>query len=153
MRAVIQRVSWAQVTVDSTVIGRIEKGLLVLLGVAQGDDHSTAQALVEKLIHLRIFANEEGRFDRSVQDVGGSILVVSQFTLLGDCRKGRRPNFTEAAAPAEASALYTYVIELLQKTGIPTATGQFQAHMEVASANDGPVTIILDLPANSREGT
>ncbi len=146
MRAVIQRVAWAQVDVDGVRISRIEHGLLVLLGIARGDHSAMVNPFVEKLIHLRIFPNDEGRFDRSVRDVSGAILVVSQFTLLGDMRKGRRPNFQEAAPPEEARKIYESIIQEISNKGIETAGGIFQSHMHVSSLNDGPVTLILDLP-------
>lgn len=146
MKALVQRVIWAEVRVGNSIVGRIESGLLVLVGIARGDQLAQVDALVDKLIHLRIFANEQGRFDRSVRDVSGSILAVSQFTLLGDCRKGRRPNFQEAAPPEIASILYQKLIEKLVESGVKTASGVFQAHMEVASVNDGPVTLLIDLP-------
>lgn len=146
MKALVQRVIWAEVRVKGSVVGRIEQGLLVFLGIARGDCLSQVDTLVDKIANLRIFPNEEGRFDRSVRDVEGSILAVSQFTLLGDCSKGRRPNFQAAAPPETAEPLYQAFIEKLKETGILTATGIFQAHMEVVSVNDGPVTLMIDMP-------
>jgi D-aminoacyl-tRNA deacylase len=147
MRIVIQRVTEASVTVDQQIVGQIGPGLVVLLGVAQGDTEREATFLAEKLLNLRIFADDAGKMNRSVLDLGGAVLVVSQFTLLGDCRKGRRPSFTEAAPPEEAQCLYQHFVELLRQQGIKVATGQFQAHMVVSLANDGPVTFVLDSPS------
>lgn len=144
MRAVLQRVSEASVTVDEQIIGRIGKGLLVLLGVAQPDTAAEAVLLAEKTVHLRIFADEEGRFNRSLLDIGGAVLVVSQFTLYADVRKGRRPNFAAAAPPDLAVPLIDAYIAALRDMNIPVATGRFGAMMHVALVNDGPVTIILD---------
>ncbi|HYX39184.1 MAG TPA: D-aminoacyl-tRNA deacylase [Oligoflexus sp.] len=146
MRAVIQRVSRADVKVEDKVVGSIEAGLLVYLGLHQSDGPELIPVLVDKIINLRIFPNEEGRFDRSLQDGGGGLLVVSQFTLYGDCRKGRRPSFQDAAPPERARALYEKFLECAAGKGIQIAAGVFQAHMEVSSVNDGPVTIIMDLP-------
>lgn len=146
MRAVVQRVAWAQVEVDGQTVARIEKGLLILLGIARDDSPDIVRQAVDKLLHLRIFANETGRFDHSVLEVGGSLLVVSQFTLLGDCRKGRRPNFLEAASPDFARAIYQDFLDELRKSGINVQNGIFQASMAVSSLNDGPVTLILDFP-------
>ena len=144
MRAVIQRVSKASVTVDGAVTGSIGVGLVVLLGVAKGDRAATAEALVDKIVHLRVFADDAGKMNLSLADIHGSLLVVSQFTLYGDCRKGRRPSF-DAAAPAEdARRLYEHFVELARMRGVPTETGVFQAHMEVSLVNDGPVTLILE---------
>ncbi len=144
MRMVIQRVTEASVTVDGNVIGSIGKGIAVLLGVAKGDTEKNADYLVNKLINLRIFEDEAGKMNLSVQDVGGELLVVSQFTLLGDCRKGRRPGFSNAAPPEEADRLYLYVIEQLRQQGFHVETGQFQAMMLVNIHNDGPVTFVID---------
>jgi D-tyrosyl-tRNA(Tyr) deacylase len=146
MRAVIQRVSRADVKVEDKVVGSIEAGLLVYLGIHQSDGPELLPALADKIVNLRIFPNEEGRFDRSVLDVGGSLLIISQFTLYGDCRKGRRPNFQDAAPPEKARALYEQFLECAAGKGIRVAAGVFQAHMDVSSVNDGPVTIIMDLP-------
>jgi D-tyrosyl-tRNA(Tyr) deacylase len=150
MRAVVQRVSRAQVTVDHNVTGTIGVGLLILLGVTHGDSSSDADYLVDKIIHLRVFADEAGKMNRSLIDVGGSLLVVSQFTLYGDCRKGRRPGF-DAVAPAEtARALYEYFVETACRRGVPVQTGVFQAHMDVELVNDGPVTLILETNESAR---
>ncbi len=144
MRAVVQRVSRAEVRVDGAAVGAIEKGLLVLLGVGQGDDATDASYLADKTAGLRVFQDAEGKMNRSVEDIGGSVLVVSQFTLFGDCRKGRRPNFSAAAPPHEADALYEQYVALLRERGLNVETGVFQAMMKVDSINDGPVTILLD---------
>jgi D-tyrosyl-tRNA(Tyr) deacylase len=144
MKAVLQRVSQGRVTVDGEVTGEIGKGLLILLGVQQGDTEADAHALADKSIALRIFDDADGKMNLSVEDVQGSILVVSQFTLLGDCRKGRRPSFVEAAAPELAQQLYETFVAAIGVRGIPVATGKFRAHMEVALVNDGPVTLLLD---------
>jgi D-tyrosyl-tRNA(Tyr) deacylase len=144
MRAVIQRVSKASVEVEGALVGRIGPGWLVLLGVAQGDGEEDADRLAEKVVHLRAFADEQGKMNRSVQEVGGGVLVVSQFTLLGDCRGGRRPSFTDAAEPALAEQLYRRFCDAVAREGIEVATGVFRAHMDVALVNDGPVTFLLD---------
>lgn len=144
MRAVVQRVSAASVTVEGRKVGSIGPGLLVLLGVARGDTEKDGEYLAEKLAGLRIFEDEEEKMNRSVAQIGGSILLVSQFTLYGDVRHGRRPSFTQAAPPDEANRLYEDLAQKLRDKGLPVETGQFQAHMEVALVNDGPVTILLD---------
>ena len=144
MRAVLQRVSRASVTVEGQVVGRIERGWLVLLGVAKGDTDADADWMAEKVLALRAFPDDQGKMNRSVAEAGGAALVVSQFTLLGDCRKGRRPGFDAAAEPAEAERLYLRVVERLAAAGLPTATGVFRAHMDVELLNDGPVTFLLD---------
>ena len=144
MRAVIQRVSEAQVSVEGSIVGQIQHGLLVLLGVTPADTEAEADFLSEKIIGLRIFSDEAGKFAYSVQDVGGSLLVVSQFTLYGETRKGRRPSFTAAAGPAIAKPLYEYFVACCQRRQLPVATGHFQTHMAVRLVHDGPVTIILD---------
>ncbi|MYA49957.1 MAG: D-tyrosyl-tRNA(Tyr) deacylase [Chloroflexi bacterium] len=144
MRAVVQRVSSASVSIDGEVVSRIGAGLVVLAAVGRHDTDADADYIVDKTVHLRVFPDAEGRFDRSVEDVGGSLLVVSQFTLYGDVRRGRRPSFTEAAPPDEASARFADVVERFRATGVPVETGQFQAMMDVALVNDGPVTLILD---------
>lgn len=144
MKAVLQRVSQASVTVDGAIVGQIGRGLLVLLGVQQEDSDADAHALADKTIALRIFDDADGKMNLSVQDVKGSILVVSQFTLLGDCRKGRRPSFIEAAPPELAERLYETFVAAIGVKGIPVATGKFRAQMDVALVNDGPVTLILD---------
>ncbi len=144
MRAVIQRVIEAQVRVEGQVVGRIAGGLLVYLGVAQGDGPEDVAFMADKIVNLRIFADADGKMNRSVQDAGGQILLVSQFTLCGDCRKGRRPGFDLAADPGSALALYGQVRDLVASQGIPVQTGVFREHMHVTSTNDGPVTFLLD---------
>ncbi|HEX8199874.1 MAG TPA: D-aminoacyl-tRNA deacylase [Isosphaeraceae bacterium] len=144
MRAVIQRVARASVSVEGEGVGRIGPGWLVLLGVARGDADADADRLAEKVVGLRAFADEQGKMNRSVAEVSGSVLVVSQFTLLGDCRKGRRPGFDEAAEPAEAERLYERFVAAVAATGVPVATGVFRAMMRVELVNDGPVTFLLD---------
>jgi D-tyrosyl-tRNA(Tyr) deacylase len=144
MRSVVQRVSRGAVRVDRQVVGEVGRGLVVLLGVAEGDSSEDARWMADKLAQLRIFEDEAGKMNRSVQDLGGSVLLVSQFTLLGDARKGNRPSFTGAAQPEQANALYEQVAELLRARALPVATGVFRAHMEVELVNDGPVTLLLD---------
>lgn len=144
MRAVVQRVSAASVTVEGRKVGTIGPGLLVLLGVARGDTEKDGEYLAEKLAGLRIFEDEEEKMNRSVAQIGGSILLVSQFTLYGDVRHGRRPSFTQAAPLEEANRLYEDLAQKLRDKGLTVETGQFQAHMEVSLVNDGPVTILLD---------
>jgi D-tyrosyl-tRNA(Tyr) deacylase len=144
MRALLQRVTWASVVVEGAVVGEIGAGLLILLGVAKPDTIADAEFLVEKILNLRVFQDAEGKMNRSLLDTGGRLLVVSQFTLYGDCRKGRRPSF-DAAAPAEqARALYESFVEIARRSGLRVETGVFQAHMEVALVNDGPVTFMLE---------
>ena len=143
MKVVVQRVSRARVVVDGQVRGEIGRGLCVLLGVARGDSPAEAERVAGKVARLRIFENDEGRFDRSLLDVGGATLVVSQFTLLADTAKGNRPSFTEAAPPEEAEPLYERFCEALRDLGAVVETGVFGARMEVELANDGPVTIVL----------
>ena len=144
MRAVVQRVARAEVRVDGRQVGAVGRGLLVLLGVAQGDGEPDARLLADKVAALRIFEDEAGKMNRAVADVGGGVLAVSQFTLLGDARKGNRPGFTGAAPPDQANALYERFCALLREKGLPVATGVFRAHMEVELVNDGPVTLLLD---------
>lgn len=144
MRAVIQRVSEASVRVDGRVIGAIGRGLLILLGVGVGDTEAEAKLLAEKSANLRIFADDEGRFNRSLLDIGGEALVVSQFTLYADTRRGRRPSFSDAAPPEIAAPLVEAFANELQRMGIAVGAGQFGAMMQVALVNDGPVTILLD---------
>ena len=144
MRAVVQRVTRALVTVDDESVGQIGAGLLVYLGVARGDDDPDVAYMVDKLSHLRIFADEAGKMNLDVKAIKGQILLVSQFTLCGDCRKGRRPGFDLAAPPDVADTLYETVASGLRSVDIPVETGQFQAHMHVACENDGPVTFLLD---------
>ena len=148
MRAVIQRVKSAQVSVDGRVSGKIGEGLLVLLGVGKGDGESDLSFLTSKIPELRIFEDDSGKFNLSLKEIDGEILVVSQFTLFGDCRKGRRPSFTEAEEPSTAKHLYEQFILKLKERGVPVQTGEFQARMEVHLINDGPVTLLLD----SRQG-
>jgi D-aminoacyl-tRNA deacylase len=144
MRAVLQRVTRASVEVDGKCVGRIERGWLVLLGVAQGDTEEDAAWMADKVLNLRGFEDDAGKMNRSVLDVRGGILVVSQFTLLGDCRGGRRPSFTGAADPALAEKLYLVCAERLAGSGLEVATGVFRAMMQVELVNDGPVTFLLD---------
>ena len=144
MRAVVQRVSQASVTIEEKPVGSIGAGLLVLLGVARDDQEADLIYLADKIINLRIFADEEGKMNRSLLDIGGAMLVVSQFTLYGDARKGRRPAYIEAAEPEKANAFYEAFIAQVRKQGIKVETGVFQAMMEVSLINDGPVTILLD---------
>jgi D-tyrosyl-tRNA(Tyr) deacylase len=144
LKAVVQRVSRARVRVGEKIAGEIGAGLCVLLGVARGDDAAAASRLAEKVARLRIFEDAEGRFDRSLLDVGGEALVVSQFTLIADTRKGQRPSFTYAAPPEEAEPLYEAFRDALAELGVPVATGVFGARMAVEIVNDGPVTIVLD---------
>lgn len=144
MRAVVQRVAKASVTVEGSVVGAIDKGLLVLVGVAEGDTDKDIRYLADKVTGLRIFEDENGKMNLSVKDIGGEILSVSQFTLCGDCRKGKRPSFDKAAAPETAVEFYEKFNELCRQQGLPVKTGQFRAHMEVELINDGPVTILLD---------
>lgn len=144
MRAVLQRVTEASVTVDGEMVGAITQGLLVLLGIAQGDSHRDVALLAEKTAQLRIFADAAGRFNLSLRDTNGAALVVSQFTLLAEARKGRRPSFTEAAPPDTAAPLVQDFAEQLRALGITVAEGRFGAHMQVRLCNDGPVTILLD---------
>ncbi len=146
MRAVIQRVSRSTVTVGEKTIGRIDAGLLVLLGVATGDQPSDADYLADKIVHLRIFEDDHGKMNRSLIDTNGQMLIVSQFTLLGDCRKGRRPSFGRAAPPELAEELYLHFIDRVRETGVITATGQFRAMMAVSLVNDGPVTLVMESP-------
>ena len=144
MRAVLQRVTHAAVTVDGETVGSIGSGLAVLLGVATGDGPEEAQRLAVKTAQLRIFSDDEGHFSHSLLETGGQALVISQFTLLADVRKGRRPSFMAAAAPEEASRLVDAYAEALRELGVSVATGRFGAHMLVELANDGPVTLVLD---------
>lgn len=144
MRAVVQRVTEASVVVDGAVVGAIERGLLVYLGVAKGDGEADHAYVVDKIANLRVFEDEHEKMNRSVRDVGGGVLVVSQFTLQGDVRKGRRPSFDDAMAPDEARRAYERVVDDLRAQGLVVATGVFRATMSVRSAVDGPVTILLD---------
>jgi D-tyrosyl-tRNA(Tyr) deacylase len=144
VRAVIQRVTRARVTVDARITGEIGAGLLILLGVARTDNPESAMYLAEKIANLRIFSDASGKMNLSLLDVKGSALVVSQFTLYGDTRGGRRPSYVQAAPPEQANPLYEEFVRSLRALGVPTETGVFQAHMEVELVNDGPVTILLD---------
>jgi len=144
LRAVLQRVSGARVRVGDEIVGEIGPGLLVLLGVGQGDGEADALSLAGKTAALRIFADDQGKMNRSVAEAGGSVLVVSQFTLFGDCRRGRRPGFSAAAPPELANRLYLRYAERLRELGLAVATGVFQAEMAVELVNDGPVTLLLD---------
>ncbi len=144
MRAVVQRVSRGEVRVDGKPVGAVGKGLVVLLGVARDDGEADASALADKLAGLRVFEDADGKMNLALAEAGGGLLVISQFTLLGDARKGNRPGFTSAAPPQAADALYQRVCELLRQKGLPVATGIFRADMAVELVNEGPVTILLD---------
>jgi D-tyrosyl-tRNA(Tyr) deacylase len=144
MRAVVQRVSRAAVSVGGQSMGVINRGFVVLLGVAEGDTRDDASYLAQKIAGLRVFEDDQGKMNRGLSDVGGKMLVVSQFTLLGDCRKGRRPSFDKAARPDTARDLYEAFVAAVGVLGIETATGRFQEHMRVELVNDGPVTLLLD---------
>jgi D-tyrosyl-tRNA(Tyr) deacylase len=144
MRAVVQRVTEAEVTVEGHVAGKIGQGLLILLAVAKSDTRRDADYMADKLAGLRVFADEDGKLNKSVLDAGGSLLVVSQFTLYGDVSRGRRPSFDKAAAPQQARALYEHFVEAARGRGVRVETGVFQADMQVRLVNDGPVTIIID---------
>ena len=144
MRAVVQRVHESSVTVDGRVTGRISKGLLVLLGVGDADSEADADYLADKIVGLRCFADDSSKFNLGLRDVGGSVLAVSQFTLFGDCRKGKRPSFTDAARPELAVPLYERFVARVREAGIAVETGEFGAHMDVQLVNDGPVTLLLD---------
>jgi len=144
MRAVVQRVSEASVAVASEIVGDIGEGVLVLLGVARDDTHTDADYLAEKIVNLRIFADDEGKMNRSLLETGGAMLVVSQFTLYGDVRRGRRPSYSDAAEPERANELYEYFVDRLKSYEVTVETGIFQATMKVGSINDGPVTILVD---------
>ena len=146
MKAVIQRVSQASVTIDGEVVGSIENGLLTLLGVAPDDDAAVIDWMARKLVGLRVFNDDEGRFNRSLADVGGSMLVVSQFTLFGDVRSGTRPGFSSAAAPDHANEVYEQFCDRVAELGITVERGVFGAHMDVALVNDGPVTLMVERP-------
>ena len=144
MRALVQRVTNASVAVGPEEVGRIGPGLVVLLGIAEGDAEPDADYLTEKLVNLRIFADSQGKFNLSALETNAELLVVSQFTLYAETRRGRRPSFTQAAGPDEAQRLYQYVVEACQKSGLRVAAGRFQEHMLVSLENDGPVTLMLD---------
>ena len=144
MRIVIQRVNQARVTVDGAVTGEIARGLLVFLGISADDSEKEADYLLDKVLGLRIFSDANGKMNRSLLDTGGELLIVSQFTLYADCRKGRRPSFDRAAPPEEARALYAYFVEAARRAPVRVETGVFQASMQVELINDGPVTVIID---------
>lgn len=144
MRSVVQRVKYASVKVDNEVIGEINHGIMLLLGVEENDDEKDLEYMVDKVVNLRIFEDDNGKMNKSLIDVDGSILVVSQFTLLGDARKGRRPSFTQAARPEKAISYYENFVKKMKDKGINTEVGEFGADMEVLICNDGPVTILLD---------
>lgn len=144
MRAVVQRVSRARVTVAGEVVGEIGQGYVVLLGVAREDDEAAADYMAEKIAGLRVFEDEAGKMNRSIQEAGGAILAISQFTLYGDVRRGRRPGFDRAARPEQAEPLYERFVARLRELGLHVETGRFQTHMEVELVNDGPVTILVD---------
>lgn len=144
MRAVVTRVNEASVEIDGKIVGEISRGLLILLGAAEGDEEKDIKYITDKCLTLRIFEDENDKMNRSVTDVGGELLVVSQFTLLGDVRKGRRPSFIAAGDPKRAEIIYEAAVERLRGSGLKVATGKFGANMQVASVNDGPVTILLD---------
>lgn len=151
MKALLQRVTRASVSVASEVVGRIGRGLVVFVGVASGDTEKDAQYLAQKTVSLRIFSDEEGRFNLSALDIKGELLVVSQFTLLADTRKGRRPSFIEAAPPAQAEEIFERFVEQARATGLRVETGRFQQYMQVEIHNDGPVTILLDSRRSTKE--
>jgi len=144
MRAVIQRVKESSVFVDNACVGRIDRGLLVLLGIAKDDTEDGVDWLIDKIVNLRIFEKEDGKFDESLLDINGALLLVSQFTLYGDCTRGRRPSFSEAMPSSEARKLFDIFVDRARKRVVNVQTGVFQAHMDVALINDGPVTIIID---------
>ena len=144
MRAVVQRVSSSSVEVEGKIVGAIDQGLMVLLGVGQQDDERDASYLADKISGLRIFEDDAGKMNLSIEDINASVLAISQFTLYGDCRKGRRPGFSDAAPPEQASALYEYFVTCLKAKGVTVETGIFQAEMKVGLVNDGPVTVLLD---------
>lgn len=152
MRAVVQRVTWAEVEVDGQVVARLGRGglpapgLLVLVGVGRADVEADAVALADKLVGLRVFSDPLGRMNLSVAEVGGGIVVVSQFTLYGDVRRGRRPSFVDAAAPEQAAPLCDRVVDRISERGVPTGTGVFRTHMAVRLENDGPVTLVVEVP-------
>ena len=148
MRAVVQKVSQSKVTVDGEITGEIGQGLMVLLGVTHEDTEADAKYMAEKIANLRIFEDDDEKLNLSVKDIGGAVLSVSQFTLYGDCRRGRRPSFTDAARPEQANALYETFNTYLREEGVPVETGRFQTHMMVELTNDGPVTMLLDSSKN-----
>lgn len=151
MRAVVQRVTSSSVDSEGVRVGSIGRGFCVLLGVTHGDTEADACWLADKIAELRVFEDENGKLNRSLVDVGGAMLIVSQFTLYGDCRRGRRPSFSEAARPEQANALYEKFVECVRSRGIPAETGVFQTMMTVNIVNDGPVTLIIDTPEREKE--
>lgn len=151
MKAVLQRVSKASVTVDGNVVGAIDRGLVVLLGVEQGDSEQDGAFLAKKTVEMRIFPDEEGKMNRSLQDVGGRLLVISQFTLIADWKKGRRPSFIKAAPPEEGNRLYEHFVKEVRALGVDAQTGIFGAHMDVALVNEGPVTMILEFQSAAEQ--
>jgi len=144
MRAVVQRVLQARVEIEGRTVGAVDKGLLAFLGVGREDEPEDARYLADKIVNLRVFSDDEGKMNRSVLEIGGGVLAVSQFTLWGDCRKGRRPSFVDAAPPEKAESLYESFLEALRRHPVEVASGRFQAMMEVRLVNDGPVTLLLD---------
>lgn len=144
MKALLQRVSCAAVAIDGREVSSIERGFLILLGVGRGDDEEDARLLAEKIVKFRVFADENGKMNRSVADIGGSLLVVSQFTLCANYAHGNRPDFLEAESPQRANALYEHFVSLLRERGIPVGTGEFGADMQISLVNDGPVTVMLE---------
>lgn len=148
MRAVVQRVNFSSVVVDQEVVGKIDKGLNVLLGVEEGDTLSDVEYMADKIANLRIFEDQDQKMNLSLMDIGGEMLCISQFTLMGDCRKGRRPNFMSAAKPDIANTLYEQFVEKVKLLGVPVKTGVFQAEMMVDIQNDGPVTLMIDSKKN-----
>ncbi|TWT33527.1 D-tyrosyl-tRNA(Tyr) deacylase [Posidoniimonas corsicana] len=146
MKAVVQRVSSAAVVVERETVGAVDAGLMVLLGVGHGDDAAAVRWMADKLVGLRIFEDDDGKMNRSLLEVGGQMLVVSQFTLFGDCKKGRRPSFVDAAPPELAERLYEEFVAAVRAHGVTVGTGRFRTHMEVSLTNDGPVTLIVESP-------
>lgn len=146
MKSVIQRVSQASVTIDNVVVGEIQKGFMILLGITHTDTEKDVKWMVDKIAGLRVFEDENGKMNLSLEDVGGELLIVSQFTLYGDARKGRRPSFIDAARPEKAIPLYEKFVEMAKEKGVKVATGEFGADMKVSLINDGPVTLIVDSP-------
>lgn len=151
MRAVVQRVREARATIDGEIVGEINSGLCVLLGIKAGDTEKDVNWMAEKLVNLRVFEDDDDKLNLSVLDKSGQMLIISQFTVYGDCRKGRRPSFSEAAAPDEANRLYQLVVQKVKAMGIEIATGIFQTHMIIELANDGPVTLVIDSPLSKKE--
>jgi D-tyrosyl-tRNA(Tyr) deacylase len=149
MRLVIQRVTGASVTVSGAAVGSIGRGLVVLIGIAKDDSEYDADYLIDRVLGLRIFPDADGKMNVNVMDSGGALLLISQFTLYGDCTRGRRPSFDQAAPPARAAVLYNHFVETAKKRGVETAAGVFQAHMQVSLVNDGPVTILMDSAGHS----